>query len=132
MGFADQRVEIHPAHIVFRQNDHMVGRHLFDDLRVGFSRLLQLGETFYPFLRKHFQKRQIHLGGASRIVHRPVMVLQREVQRLCHRIQGMFRLPRQKEPGDAHRIQIGKLFDQPQPPSILLDKTHVKSGIVGR
>ena len=59
------------------------------------------------------------------------MVFQGKVQRFCHRIQGMLRLPRQKEPCNAHGVQVCKLSLYPQSPGIFFDKTHVKAGIVG-
>ena len=43
----------------------------------------------------------------------------------------MLRLPRQKEPRDAHRIQTGKLPCYPEPSCVFFDKAHIKPGIVG-
>ena len=54
MGFADQRIQIGPAHIVLCQNDHMICGHLLNDLGIGFSRFLKLRKALDPFFREHF------------------------------------------------------------------------------
>ncbi len=42
VGLRHQTVQIHAAHIVFRQNDRMIGRQLFDDIGTGLSPLVDL------------------------------------------------------------------------------------------
>ena len=68
---------------------------------------------------------------ALRIVHRPVMVLQGDVQGLRHRVQGVLGLVRQQHPGDAHGIDIGMFHGQFLSPGILQHEAHVEARVVG-
>ena len=59
------------------------------------------------------------------------MILQRNTQRLGHRVQRMFGLRWQHHSRHPHRVHIGEIMGNSLPVAIFHDKTHVEPGIVG-
>ena len=130
MGLRNQPVQVHPPDVVLRQNDGVIGSHLLNDVRVGLPHGVDFCQSIRPLLQEHLAQFNENLRGTFRIVHRTMMIFQRNIQGLCHRIQSMFRLVGQKHPGNAHGIHIGNVGFDSLPSGIFQNKTHIKVGIV--
>ena len=73
---------------------------------------------------------QENMRRCFRIVHRPVVVFQRNIEHPAQSIQGMFVLLRQKNSGHDHGIQIGKIRRQGKSFGIFPDKSRIEGSIV--
>ncbi len=58
------------------------------------------------------------------------MVFQRHAEGLCHCVQRMLFLPRQKNSGNAHRIHISKIVGNPLSVTIFHNKAHIEPGVM--
>ena len=130
MGLRHQTVQIDAAHVVLGQNDGMVSGELLHQLGAGGPQGIELGQCVHILLLQHLDELHEDPCGALRVVHRPVMVVQGNVQGLCHRVQSVLGLVRQQHPGDAHRVHVGMLHGQPLPSGVLLHEAHVESRVV--
>ena len=83
-----QPIEVHPPHIILRQDDHMVGRKLLDHVRRPLClKRLTRPACAHPGPCSIFTNAAKISAVAPRVVHGPVVVLQRNIQRLGHRVQ---------------------------------------------
>ncbi len=130
MGLRHKPVKIHAPHIVLRQNNCVVGRQFFDDIGTCLSSGVDLRQCGNPFLRHHGNQLHENLRRRLRVVHRPVVVLQRHAEGFRHRVQRMLFLPRQKNPRNPHRVHISKVVGNALPVAVFHDKTHVELGVV--
>ncbi|GFI45684.1 hypothetical protein IMSAGC019_00997 [Lachnospiraceae bacterium] len=109
----------------------MVGGQALYNVRAGIPHGVYLGKGICPCFLQHGDKFHEDLCRGFRILHRPVMIFQGDPQGLRHSVQGMLGLVGEQDPGDPHCVHIGKLPGHILPPGILLDKAHIKTGIVG-
>ena len=130
MGLRYQTVKVHTPHIVLRENDRMVGRQLSDNIGTRFPSGIDLCKGCNSFLCHHGNQLHEDFRRRLRVVHRPMVVLQRHAKCLRHRVQRVLFLPGQKDSGDSHRVHIGKVMGNALPVAVFYDKTHVKLGIV--
>ena len=109
MRGGDQPVQIQPPRLVFRQNDGMVGMQLADGIVGKFADPVQIVQRVDVHLFQHFHKFYKNLRRTARIVHGPVMIFQRNIQRLRHRVQLEPVQVGQQDPGNGHRVHDGKI-----------------------
>ena len=131
MGQRYQPVQIHPANIIFRQNDHMISRHLADGTLIGFSHLVDLIKIKSILIFEHLNKFHEDLCGTGRIVHRPVMMIQGNVQCFCHGIQLEFIEGRQQDPRHGNGVSHREIRDDFHAPAVFLNESCIKRSIVG-
>ena len=98
MGHGHQPVQIHPPDIIFRKDDDVKGRKLFDRRRIRLSQLIDLIQRVYVSGPEHFQKFHKDIRRTCRVIHRPVMMMQRDIQRFCHIVQLELAQIRQQKP----------------------------------
>ena len=136
MRLSHKPVQVDPSHIVFCQNDGMVCREFFYQIHAGGTFCVQLPQSADVLLPQHLNKPDKNPRRTLCVIHRPVVILQRNVQGLGHRIQSVFGLVGQQHPGNAHRVHISERLLRPAglqslPPCVLQDETHVKPCIMG-
>ena len=74
VGPGNHAVQIHPANLIFRQNDDVVGWQLLNGVRVQGTHLVDAVQVEdIPFLQ-HLHKLHEDFSGTARIVHSPVMI----------------------------------------------------------
>ena len=130
MGLRHETVKVHAPHIVLRQNDRVVGRQLFDNIGTCLPPRIHLCKRMDPLLSHHGNQLHKNFRRGLRIIHRPVMVLQRHAQSFRHRIQRVLFLSWQKDPRNPHCVHISKIVGNPLPVTVFHDKAHVELSIV--
>ncbi len=90
VGGRDQLVQVITADVIFHQDDNMVGGELADRILVGISKLVDAFQGGNVSVFEHLHELYKNLCRSSRVVHRPVMIFQGNVQRFCHHVQLIF------------------------------------------
>ena len=130
MGLGNQPVQVHAPRVVLRQDDGMVGGKAFDDVRVGIAQRVHFFQGVPSVLLQHFTEADENLRRGLRIIHRSVVVFQRNAQSFGHRIQGMLRLVGKQDSCNAHRVHIGIVKGKRLSGRVLPNKTGVKTRVV--
>ena len=123
-------VQIYPSHIIFCQNNSMIGRHFLyrrNRYRPFFIKLIQIGNIPLPAHGNKFLK---NLCSTGRIVYCPVVVFQGNPHCLCHRIQLKTIQLGKEESRHSYGIYAGIFPFNSQILIIFLNKTHIKLCIV--
>ncbi len=108
----------------------MVAGQLLDILHRSHPQGIRLIQRLDAALPQHFQKTHKNLCRAGRIVHCPVVVVQRDFERFRHRIQLKAVELGHQHPCQRHRIHHRVIAGIAQTFTILADKAHVKARIV--
>ena len=82
-----QFIQIHPADVIFHQDNGMIGGQLLDGIRRYGTLLIEGIHIVDLPLPEHPHKFHKNICRTGRIVHSPVMILQRNPQSLGHGIQ---------------------------------------------
>ena len=82
---------------------------LADGIVGKFADPVQIVQRVDVHLFQHFHKFYKNLRRTARIVHGPVMIFQRNIQRLRHRVQLEPVQVGQQDPGNGHRVHDGKI-----------------------
>ena len=108
----------------------MVGGHFPHHIFRYFSLFIQLIQVHnIPFLH-HLQEFHEDMCRTLRVIHRAVVIVQRNAHRLCHRIQLETVQARQKKTCHRHGIGNGKLPADSLKFTVPLDKTHIEACVV--
>ena len=89
MRLRNQAVQVDSPEIVLGKNDRVVGRQLSDQVHARRAHRIHLTECGNFLLRKHLDKLDKNPRCTLRVIHRPVMIFQRDIQSFRHRVQRM-------------------------------------------
>ena len=92
--------------------------------------MIHLPECVDVSFPEHLHKLDKDFRGRPRVIHSPVVILQRDSQCFRHNIQLIFGQRRKEHSGKGNRIHIGKLPVNSLISAVFLDKSHVESGVV--
>ena len=131
MGPGYHPVQIHPANLIFRQNNHMVGRQLLNGVRVQGTHPVDAVQVENIPLFQHLHKLHENFRGTACVVHGPMMIFQRHIQGFRHCVQLETVQLGQQNPGQRHRIHHGELAGQALALAVFADEAHIEARIVG-
>ena len=80
-------VKVHPSHLAGGQDNGVIGGHFLDIVHGHPGLPIQGIQVMNVPLLQHFHKFHKDFRRTPGVVHRPVVVEKRHLQRLCHRVQ---------------------------------------------
>ncbi len=125
-----QPVEVHASDVVLRQQDGVIRGQLLHHFRGRFVLSRQVIQRSNVPLLQHLREAQKDERGALGVVHRPMMILQRNMERFGHRIQSVSRKLRQENPRERYGIHHGEVTGKPHIVAVFPQKAHVKIRVV--
>ena len=109
----------------------MVGGKFPDYVRANGIHLVELVQVFYVPVPQHFHEFHKNFCRCPCVVHGPVMVFQRNIQRLGYGIQLKPVQIGEQVAGHGHRVQHRRRKFHPLFPGLMGNKPHIKRGIMG-
>ena len=130
MRLAYKLIQVDSACLISCQNDCMISRQFLDRVDRYVSLPVQCIHIINITFFQHFHKAYKNFRGTCRIIHCPVVMIQRYPDCFGYCIQLETVQRRQKETCHTHRINICILLLQPLSLTVFDDKTHIKVRIV--
>ena len=119
-------IQIYSSHIIFRQNNCMIGRHFLYGMNGNRSLFIQLIQIENIPFCTHFNKFHKNVGCTGSIVYCSVVMLQGNSHCFCHRIQFKTVKLGQEKSCHPHSINHGIFSFNTYILIILPNKTHIK------
>ncbi len=130
MALRNQAIQIDAAHIILCQQNDMVAGQLHDIRRMIKLQFVDLRKLRHPPGLQHVDFLDVDLRGAARVIHRPVMVFQGNLQILRHRVQLEAVEMRQQQAGQAHCIHNSGIKGKSQLPGLGANEAGVEFRVV--
>ena len=126
----DAAVQVYAACLILRQKNTMIVMQMADLVRARSAVFIYLIQPEDLPVMKHVQELEEDRCSALCIVHCPVVMPQRNVQRFCNRVQLEPAQVRKQTSGNCHCIRIGEIMRNAETVTVFFNETDIEEYIV--
>ena len=130
MALGDEPVEIDPSDVVLREQYDMVGRKLHDVCGMIELEMIDVGQQLRAPCPHHLDLLHVDLRCAGRVVHGPVMMLERDPELLRDSVELIAVQLREQQTAETYGVEDRRSIRKSEPLRVLRDEAGIEARVV--